>query len=546
MLVLWWWRMRREWAAELRRLAGRPGTAAAMAAGVAGVLALITGLTLTLLWFLQQPTWMVVQARLLQVLLAVFLLGLGVLVVGSHALLCWGHLFRGPAAQRHAAAPISERVRWWGAVVEAAGLCTATALVLAGPLIACLAWVAAVPALFLLAGAVTMALFLACGCAAGGCLALVLARVVPWVRKRGPWLAIAIAVGLIACAAPLLARPQASPGDVGWVREVVGRLAFAEQAWLPSRWAGEALSAALAARWGDWAWHALVLAATAAALGVLGETMAHRRLARAWDALHGLGDGGRARPRTRPWPAWAVEARALLAVKHLRTARRDPLQLLQIGLFALLLAGYLLLLPRFGGLILADDRFRPFISVLNQLAISMALSVHAARFVFPAPGVEGRRLWLLAMAPITAAAQWWAIVLAAWAVSLPVAVILFGLSARTLGLDPALAAMHALSLLAIALGLGAGAAALGARLADPNKDDAGRIAAGPGGTIHLAVALGWVVLNLGLAVVPAFLPPGLWWLASGAATVVLTAAWIALAARTGTAALARLPERLVR
>jgi hypothetical protein len=545
MLTLWLWRMGREWRAEVHRLRHRPATAAAMVAGLCGVVALVAGLTLSLLWVLQQPTWMVVQARLLQVLLSVFLLGLGVLVVGSHGLLCWGHLFRGPAAIRHAAAPVSDRLRWWGAVVEASGLCIATALVLAGPLVASLAWVAASPLPFLAAGAVTIAAFLACGCAAGGVLALVLARLLPWVRRRGPWLAALMVAGLIACAVPLFSRPQGLPGDVGWVREVVGRLAFAEQPWLPSRWAGEALSAALAARWGEWAWHSLLLVSTAAALGVVGETFAARRLARAWDALHGMGDGG-GKPRTRRWPAWAAGPVLLLAVKHLRTARRDPLQLLQIGLFALLLAGYLILLPRFGGLILADDRFRPLISVLNLLAISMALAVHAARFVFPAPGVEGRRLWLLAMAPITPAAQWWAVVVAAWAVAVPVGAVLFTLSARTLALDPALIAMHGLALAAIALGLGAGAAALGARLADPNEDDAGRIAAGPGGTVHLAVALGWIVLITGLAAIPAFLPPGPWWLAGAAATTLLTALWLWLAARVGRAAMARLPERLVR
>ena len=145
--------------------------------------------------------------------------------------------------------------------------------------------------------------------------------------------------------------------------EVIGKLRFAENPYLPPWWAEQAMDAALGGRWRVWGEFMSLLVSTAAALAVIGEWVAGRRLRRELDALSGRGEAA-SRARSRPWRLVALLPNdlALLAAKDLRLFLRDPAQVLQFTAFFSLLGFYLLMLPRVGRAFLFDDWWRPMVS----------------------------------------------------------------------------------------------------------------------------------------------------------------------------------------
>lgn len=532
------WRMRRSARHALLGLLGQPLRALSGLAVVATVWALLAALFASLLAFLGQDPYSVLKPRLVESLLSVFFLALGVLVVISHTLLAWAALFRTPAARYHAVLPLPERTLFWQAALAAGWWASWAVLVLALPLVAVLAREAARPWAFAGAAALTLLAFLACCLSLGALAALALARAIPLLR-RGLRGIVLIALGAIAVGAALaLTGAEARREPLTFMSEVVARLRFAEHPLLPSWWAEQGLTAALAARWGDWRWFTALLIANAAGLAVLAEWWAGRRYRRDLDALSGRPEAPADRPATRPWrlPPLLPADLALLVAKDLRLFRRDPAQVLQFTAFFGLLAFYLLMLPRIGRAFAFDDWWRPAVSLLNLTAIAMALATFTGRFVYPALSLEGRRLWVLALAPWPRARIVTGKLAFALLVGLPVSVGLAVLSGLMLELPARLVAYQAAVMAAMAVGLTAAALGLGARFADYRVEDPNRLVAGFGGTVNLLASLAFVALLLlgaalpvvGRDAVPAWVAGLLW---TGGVTVLWSLPFLRLAHR---------------
>src|SRR6185436_4870523 len=88
-----------------------------------------------------------------------------------------------------------------------------------------------------------------------------------------------------------------------------------------------------------------------------------------------------------------------LVVKDVRLFWRDPAQWIQFMIFFGLLCIYVLNLRN-----VAFNFQNPFwetmISHLNLAASALTLSTLTTRFVFPQFSLEGRRLWILGLAPV--------------------------------------------------------------------------------------------------------------------------------------------------
>ena len=499
---------------------------------------LLGGLFWAVLRFLDQEQYLSFKERLIETLLGVFFFALFFLVAISDVVVVWSGLFRSRAAVFQAQTPIDDRALFWTASIEGGAWSSWSVLVLALPLVGTIAAEAAQPGLFVLAALVVLASFVLCCLSFGSLGALALARLIPLLRRGLKGLIALVVVALMFAAVLLLGgiNPTNRPASV--VQEVVGRLGFTENPLLPSAWTQQAFMAARAARWGDWLHHVVLLLSTAAAIAIVAELIAGRRLRRDLDLLTGRPER---RPSAsaagRPWrslPLLPADL-GLLVAKDLRLFSRDPAQLLQFTMFFGLLGFYLLLLPRLGRAFLHDDAWRPVVSLLNLTAIAMALATFTGRFVYPLLSLEGRRLWVLVLAPFPRQRVVTAKFAFALVVGLPVSVALVGLSGAMLEL-PLYVILYQTGVIAcMACGLAAGALGIGARFADYAEDNPGKLVAGYGGNVNLLASLLFTGLLVAGAAVPLVAQAPWAWFAGGLWTLVVavgwTSGWLAVAWR---------------
>lgn len=193
--------------------------------------------------------------------------------------------------------------------------------------------------------------------------------------------------------------------------------------------------------------------------------------------------------------------RALL-VKDTRVFWREPSQWTQFVVFFGLLCIYVLNLRN-----VAYDFDNPFwgtvISYLNLGASALTLSTLTTRFVFPQFSLEGRRLWIIGLAPLGLPAvllqKFWGSAVAASMITVSLMLIsslMLGMSAGKILMFCAAIALMSASLSALAVGLGA----LFPNLKETNPS---KIVSGFGGTLCLVASFVYIVLSIGILVVPA-------------------------------------------
>jgi ABC-2 type transport system permease protein len=538
-----WWRLWRSGCNTVRHLmVEQPLRGLSVAFVVLFVWLMLGALFLGLLIFLQQPQYEGLKTRLVESLLSLFFFTLFFLVTISDTVLVWGALFRSRAASFHAQLPLTDRQLFWGCSVEGGLWSSWAVLVLAVPLVGALvldrlfpggyfSTFSPITAVVMTAGALLAVIaFITCCMGAGAVGSLLLARLIPLLRRGLKGIIALLAAALVIGGVLVLGNLEQRGEPVAFMGEVIGKLRFAENPYLPPHWAQQALAAALDGQWWEWARFTGLLLSTAGVLALGGEWIAGRRLRLDLDALTGRPEA-RGRTRSRAWrliPFLPVDL-GLLAAKDLRLFLREPAQVLQFTMFFSLLGFYLLMLPRVGRAFLFDDWWRPVVSLLNLTAVAMALATFTGRFVYPLLSLEGRRLWVLALAPWPHTRVVTAKFTFALLVGLPVSVGLVVLSGVMLSLPPGVVTYQAAIIACMAVGFSAGALGLGARLADYDEDNPAKLVAGYGGTINLMASLVFSALLLGGAVFP-LLPGshvlGPWrWLLGGLWTVLVTGVW---------------------
>jgi ABC-2 type transport system permease protein len=538
-----WWRLWRSGCNSVHHLlVEQPMRGLSVTLVVVFVWLMLGALFLGLLGFLHQDQYQTLKPRLVESLLSLFFFTLFFLVTISDTVLVWGALFRSRSAAFHAQLPLTDRQLFWGCSVEGGLWSSWAVLVLAIPLVGALVadrlfpglrWAPfSLPAALMMTGGALVAVvsFVVCCMGAGAIGALLLARIIPLLRRGLKGIIVLILAALVIGGVVVLGSLEQRGEPVAFMGEVIGKLRFAENPYLPPWWAEQALTAALSSDWTTWLRFSGLLLSTAAVLALVGEWLAARRLRLDLDALTGRPES-RGRTRSRRWrliPFLPADL-GLLAAKDLRLFLREPAQVLQFTMFFSLLAFYLLMLPRVGRAFLFDDWWRPVVSLLNLTAVAMALATFTGRFVYPLLSLEGRRLWVLALAPWPRTRVVTAKFTFALLVGMPVSVALVVLSGFMLNLAPGVVAYQAAIIACMAVGFSAGALGLGARLADYDEDNPAKLVAGYGGTINLMASLVFSALLLGGAVFP--LLPGMadlgsWrWIVGGCWTLLVTAVW---------------------
>ncbi len=216
----------------------------------------------------------------------------------------------------------------------------------------------------------------------------------------------------------------------------------------------------------------------------------------------------RTRERRRSLLEWAADLlrplsppAAALVLKDARLFWRDPAQWIQFMIFFGLLCIYVVNLRN-----VAFNFQNPFwemlISYLNLAASALTLSTLTTRFVFPQFSLEGRRLWIIGLAPIglrkVLLQKFWMSCLAATVITVTLMIV----SSLLLHLPWIKVAFFAVSIGLMSAALSGLSVGLGALFPNFKEDNPSKIVSGFGGTLCLVASFLYITLFVALAALP--------------------------------------------
>ncbi len=338
-----------------------------------------------------------------------------------------------------------------------------------------------------------------------GCLLIV--RFMPQMRMHAVMGTAAIALLAILYLAYLVLRPTAAIDLLTpeWFYSTLAQLRYSEQRLLPSWWLSTGLLEAATASSVRPFCESLGFFSTLASNAVLAYLLVGWAGARwflpGFSTLSGL---NRTRSHAqqgrldrligyllRPLPK---RLRPMLA-KDVLIFRRDPIQWSQVLVFFALLTIYFVQTRRvYYGKALTN--WVVMISFLNLSVIGFMLATFTTRFIYPLISLEGRRIWILATAPVTRDAVIWGKFVLGITIALVPCTFLTVMSDMMLRLHtelPWVIPLHLLVCVALCSGLSAFAVGLGARFPDLKENSPAKIATGFGGTLTLIVSALYVV-----------------------------------------------------
>jgi len=192
---------------------------------------------------------------------------------------------------------------------------------------------------------------------------------------------------------------------------------------------------------------------------------------------------------------------AALVLKDIRVFWRDPAQWIQFMIFFGLLCIYVVNLRN-----VAFNFSSPFwevtISYLNLAASALTLSTLTTRFVFPQFSLEGRRLWLLTIAPVglhrVLLQKFWTSCIAATVIT----VALMTASSLMLHLPWAKVGFFALAIALMSAALSGLSVGLGALFPNFKEDNPSKIVSGFGGTLCLVISFLYISVFIALVALP--------------------------------------------
>jgi ABC-2 type transport system permease protein len=192
---------------------------------------------------------------------------------------------------------------------------------------------------------------------------------------------------------------------------------------------------------------------------------------------------------------------AALVLKDARLFWRDPAQWIQFMIFFGLLCIYVLNL-RNVALTFQNPYWETIISYLNLAASALTLSTLTTRFVFPQFSLEGRRLWILGLAPLglknVLLQKFWMSCVG----SMGITVGLMIASSLMLHLPWSQVAFFAFAIGIMSVALSGLAVGLGALFPNFKEDNPSKIVSGFGGTLCLVASFIYITLFVALAALP--------------------------------------------
>ena len=435
------------------------------------------------------------------------------LLLLSNVIISFTNLFRNREAQFLLSLPVPHQSIYRWKVFESGILASWAFLFLIAPLVAAYGATHDAPWHFYVVTPLFVALFVVLPGILGSWAALGLAR---WVDRVAFRVAAVLAVLVLIVLASAWLQPETVTDEMLETRvlDVVDRLLartrFSLFPYLPSYWVSSGITQWVEGALMGTLFFGLVLLSHTLFFGYLASTRSGGFFFGALSAVNSRGSGPTASQALGKAPLaprlldrlakllwWGrADARALL-VKDIRTFLRDATQWGQSLILLGLLIAYIVNLRHFSHR-LTSDFWIDLTSYLNLGACALNLATLTTRFVFPQISLEGKRIWIIGMAPLGLRRTLMAKFLFSTAVSMGVTMALVGASCAMLSIPPGRVLYFTLTIGVMAFTLNALAVGLGAVYPNFREDNPSKIVSGFGGTLCLVLSFIYIVGMLSL------------------------------------------------
>jgi ABC-2 type transport system permease protein len=460
--------------------------------------------------FLQKTALQFSFSNLIGAMFYVFFFALTVMLTFSNAIIGYSSYFKSKETGFLLAGPVRAESVFLYKFVESLGFSSWAFLFLGTPLMAAYGRIFDVAWYFYPGSMAFLATFMFIPAGLGAIIAMVVTVFMPRTRRGlvvGAVFA-AVLVILIAVSRLMISHGTQSV-DLKLVTEVLDSTRFSRNPLLPSYWLSKGILELADRRYQNSLFFHGLIVANVFFLVCVAHTISASLMLRGWHVSQGLrsqrkysAHGGV--DRFVSWMLFFVDRNVrLIVAKDMKGFFRDPVQWSQFLIFFGLLAIYFLNLRTFA----YEDRdifWKNLIAQMNLLATSLTLATFASRFIFPQLSLEGRRFWVIGMAPMEREKILFGKLALSFMCSLVISETLIALSSIMLKTPPTLAILHSVALFGICLGLSGLAVGLGAIYPNFTEDNPSKIVSGFGGTLNLVMSLIFVLVVLGAQAVPCF------------------------------------------
>lgn len=280
------------------------------------------------------------------------------------------------------------------------------------------------------------------------------------------------------------------------VDQILSALGRTQSPFFPSHWINEGLLALGEAQWREAGFHFLLLLSYALMAVLVLYQLARWLYAPGWHGLKGWGlirvyrAGGAVIGRLEPLFGVFPRATRALLLKDLRQFWRDPGQWAQVTILLGLLMVYVANLGNVDKY--TDFRWQNRIAFLNLATTALVLSVLTTRFVFPLFSLEGRRFWIVGLAPVTRAHLVLEKFLLCLLTTVAFSEALMLVSCWALGTSWLVTLISCYTILCLTVGLAGMAAGFGGLYPNFQEDNPARIVSGFGGTLNFLTAITYI------------------------------------------------------
>lgn len=434
-------------------------------------------------------------------LLSIFALALFFMLIFSNVLIAFSTLYKAHEVRYLIQAPMSYGGFFLARFIECVSFSSWASAFLGTPLILAYGVVHEAPVAYLVASALFYVPFVTIPAAIGAVIAMILVRVFPRLRM---WASVALAVVSI-LAIGWYAQQRITAERLGEDNVVIALFEATNQTqspYLPSYWATAGVLSAGTGNYGDAFFYLLLLASNAAFATMVAVGAAQWLFYPGYSYLVGQ-DRTRIRKMDRgpfAWAArllrWVRNPHRVITLKDIKLFWRDPAQWSQFVIFFGLMTLYIAFI-RPGEMQRSNDMWRTWIICMNIGACSLILATLTTRFVFPLISLEGRRFWILGLAPLTFRQLIWQ---KFWLSVITTSLFTVGLviiSCIRLGVEPEVFALSLLSIVATNFGLSGLAVGLGAIYPNFQEDNPARIVSGLGGTLNFLLSVAYLTIIVG-------------------------------------------------
>ncbi len=432
----------------------------------------------------------------LERLLSVFALSVFVLMVVSNVLVSFATIYRSKEVSYLIQAPLSVGTFFLGRFWECVSFSSWGLAFLGTPVLVAYGIVRGVSPLFYPALPLFYAPFVVIPAAIGAGITVALVRLLAGRPRAGLGVLLVLAGTFLWGLFRVRSRPDLEGAET--VQAVLDLMGTTQSPFLPSHWLTQGLLAAAHAQPFESLFFWLTLLANALFFVTIATLLAERWFYPGWTALLAA-DEQRERPTARgPLRfleavfAWIPEPTRSLVAKDLRLFWRDPSQWSQFLIFFGLMALYLANIENDSGFF-SEEPWRSWIALLNMAAALLILATLTTRFVFPLISLEGRRFWILGLAPLTKRRLLWQ---KFWLSVLTTSTITIGLallSGWRLRLEPFELGLTLFSVAATTVALSGLAVGLGSLYPNFEEDNPARITSGMGGTLNFILSFAFII-----------------------------------------------------